>query len=115
MKIDTIIKKILRKTRCNSEIRDINYDELMDLLRNDNNVVLIDVRSPQEFAEGRLKKAINIPWYDIAKKVSTIILNNDMNVIVYCQSGERSKKACTVLCKLGYVNVYNLKGGLNNI
>lgn len=110
-----IIRKILKRTRVMCTIKDINYEKLRELLKNECNVILIDARSPQEFLEGRIEGSINVPWYDISKRASLLFPNKNSHIIVYCQSGERSKKACKVLEKLGYVNLYDLIGGLDNI
>ncbi|MCI8519766.1 MAG: rhodanese-like domain-containing protein [Clostridia bacterium] len=75
----------------------------------------MDVRSPQEFAENRINGAINIPDYEILRKAKYTLPNRDGLIILYCQSGDRSRKAYFLLERLGYTNLYNLKGGLDNI
>lgn len=75
----------------------------------------MDVRSPQEFAENRINGAINIPDYEILRKAKYMLPNRDGLIILYCQSGDRSRKAYFLLERLGYTNLYNLKGGLDNI
>lgn len=97
------------------EIRNINYEGLCNILKNNVNVVLIDTRSPQEYAENRINNAINIPEYDIARNAELMLPNRSALIILYCQSGDRSKKAYRILEKMGYTNLYNLRGGLNNI
>lgn len=76
--------------------------------------MLIDVRSPQEFREGHLDGAISIPEYDIKKEIEKIVLDKNKNIVVYCSSGGRSKKAQKTLNKLGYQNVYNVYNGFIN-
>ena len=80
------------------------------MIKSEVNLVLIDTRSPQEFAENRINGAINIPDYEILKKARYLLPNKDTLIILYCQSGDRSKKAYLYLEKLGYTNIYNLKG-----
>lgn len=77
--------------------------------------IILDVRSRREFKEYHLKGAINIPLPDIKKNIETYIFSKNKKIIVYCQSGIRSKKAVMMMEKLGYTHVYNLKGGLENI
>lgn len=115
MKIERIINKFLKRTIDKKAIKEIDYNELKKLLKENTGILLIDVRSPQEFSEGRINSAINIPLYDISKKANVVLKNKEENIIVYCQSGNRSKEACKILLKLGYSNLYNLKGGLNSI
>lgn len=115
MKIRKIVNKIKRKTRNMRYTKEISYENLKKVIRNNSDTIIVDVRSPQEFAENRINSSINIPLYDIERKVASYLINKNATIIVYCQSGVRSKKACTILEKLGYTNVYNLTGGLNNI
>lgn len=105
------IRKILYR---NIENNEISYKKMIEMMKN-SNIYLIDVRSSQEFDEGHLNGAINIPIYNIEKDIEKIIKNKKEIIIIYCSSGYRSKKAKEILEKLGFENVYNLKDGLNKI
>lgn len=74
---------------------------------------IIDVRTKKEYQEGHLNGAINIPLSDIKGKIKD--MNIDKKILLYCQSGIRSKKALKILKDLGYNDIYHLKGGLENI
>ena len=119
MKIENVINKFINKLKRKNELRgirnykNIDYTELKQFLKTTNTTV-IDVRSPQEFAEERIDFAINIPLYDLEKYAKNILNDKASNIVVYCQSGSRSKKACEILVHLGYENVYNLMGGINS-
>ena len=76
-------------------------------------ITIIDVRSTQEFQEGHIDGAISIPEYEIKKDIIDRI-SPEEEIIVYCSSGQRSKKAKQKLEKLGYKKVYNLYNGLEN-
>ena len=120
MKLERTIKKILTKlkkkaTREVSKVRRINYEELMDIVKENSNAIIVDVRSPQEYNENRIKFAINIPVYEIESEAYSIIPDKEKTIILYCQSGIRSEKAYKILEKMGYTNLYNLEGGLDNI
>lgn len=80
-----------------------------------NQYYVIDVRTRTEYKEGHLDRSVNIPLKDIKRKIETIQPNKEKKILIYCQSGIRSKKAIKILEKLGYQNLYNLKGGLENI
>ena len=82
---------------------------------NVNEYIIVDVRSRREFKEGHLNGAINIPLHEINKKVTEQLVNKSDKVLVYCQYGIRSKKAVEIFEDLGYTQIYNLKGGLENI
>ena len=91
---------------------DINLDELK--LKQNQGAVIVDVRSSQEYLEGHLAGAINIPYYEINRNVYNIIKNRNKEIVVYCQEGVRSKQAFKILRKLKYEKVFNLYGGIEN-
>jgi len=106
------IYKIFKNCR-NSQ--DINIGELKNLLRVNKDLILLDVRSPQEYREGHLNGATNIPLYELEICCDCKLRDKEKTIIVYCQSGIRSKKAIRILNKNGYRNLYHLKGGLDAI
>lgn len=94
--------------------KDISYEELKKIIKN-KEIYLIDVRSGQEYEEGHLDGALNIPLYNIEKDIEKNIENKENIIILYCSSGSRSKKAKEILERLGYSEVYNLKEGIDKI
>lgn len=98
MKIKKLINKIVKRTRCAKSIKEITFDELRKIIKD--NIYIVDVRSPQEYAENRINFAINIPLYEIEKKAYRFLPNRNAKIVLYCQSGARSKKACVVMQKL---------------
>ena len=106
-----ITRMIKNKKRICSQEMDINFEILQQMKKE--GVILIDVRSIQEYNEGHLPGAIQLADYEIQTKYQAILPNKDVKIIVYCQNGGRSKKAYKKLKKLGYQNVYNLCGGLD--
>ncbi len=101
-----------RKKDRNIDEYDIDEKELDSILSK--GAILVDVRSPQEYEEGHMEGAILLPEYDIRKKAKTLLPNKNMNIIVYCSSGTRSKKAQEELQEMGYTKVYNLYNGFQN-
>ena len=75
--------------------------------------ILVDVRSRQEYQEGHLAGAINIPEYEIIRRVEKEITKKNQLIVIYCQYGGRSRNVYIMMRKLGYTNVYNLYGGLD--
>ncbi|WP_319381733.1 rhodanese-like domain-containing protein [Thiomicrorhabdus sp.] len=71
------------------------------------NAQLVDVRTPEEFADHKLPGAINIPLQDI-DRVGESILDKDLPVIVFCRSGQRSHMAMQILLSQSFDEVYNL-------
>lgn len=81
-------------------------------LQEDENAVILDVRTPQEYEEGHLPNAVNIDIYRGQGFLDEIRkLNTSKNYYVYCKSGGRSAQACSVMKQLGFENTYNLLGG----
>jgi rhodanese-related sulfurtransferase len=77
------------------------------------NAIIIDVRTADEFAEIRIPNAINI---DIFKGQGFIYqideLDKNKSYFVYCRSGARSENACNIMQQLGFEKAYNLVGGI---
>lgn len=72
--------------------------------------VVIDVRTPQEYAAGHIDGAININHSDIAQEISKANVAKDDKVILYCRSGNRSGIAQETLKKMGFTRVENYGG-----
>lgn len=86
--------------------KELSYKEIMET----EEYIIIDVRTKEEYEEGHIANAINVPYDEID---STIDITKDTVIFVYCKSGNRSTKAYNALKKLGY-EVYNL-GAYDNI
>jgi rhodanese-related sulfurtransferase len=77
--------------------------------------LIIDVRTPEEFASGHIDGAINIPYDQIEAKLPGLKkVEKEDNILVYCRSGRRSETAKETLNKLGYKNVQN-GGGMADL
>lgn len=72
--------------------------------------IWIDVRTPEEFKEGHLKDAINIPVNQIGARIGSVSPDKSAPVNLYCRSGRRSEAALQELKKMGYTNVTNHGG-----
>ncbi len=77
-------------------------------------VVLLDVRTPAETAQGKIDGAmeINISSPDFASKIAE--LDKDKTYLVYCRSGARSARACNMMADAGFGKLYNLSTGFMN-
>lgn len=71
-------------------------------------VLLIDVRSPEEFAAGHLEGAINIPHDQVAEQIARFTQDKNAEIQLYCRSGRRSGVALETLQSMGYQNLSNL-------
>lgn len=90
---------------CNSEKNNVmtSNNELKNIIL-ENNYIILDVRTKEEYQEGHLKNAINIPYDEIDEDTK---LDKNKSILVYCKSGNRSGIAKGVLLDLGY-KVYDL-------
>ena len=70
--------------------------------------ILVDVRTPEEYADGHIPTAVNIPLAEIGEKPPTE--DKSALIVVYCRSGARSTSAKRTLDQLGYTNVVNFRG-----
>jgi len=81
-------------------------------LTNQDAAKLIDLRSPNEFADGHITGSINIPYADIEDRLHEIKLQEGKSLVLICDSGSQSSNAGEVLNKLGYQNTVILSGGI---
>lgn len=74
--------------------------------------LILDVRTPEEFAQGRLKNATLLNFYAPDFKTQLEQMNRHQPTILYCRSGNRSGKALEIMRELGFKNVYEVRGGI---
>ncbi|MBK7097362.1 MAG: rhodanese-like domain-containing protein [Sphingobacteriales bacterium] len=96
-------------------IIDIEADELMMDLPYDENLVVIDVRKPLEFAQGHLKQSVNIPLNDLADPAKVAAIEERDNVYLHCGGGSSSFVAASYLKKQGVHNLHVIIGGWRKI
>ena len=87
--------------------------EAIALMDSEDGYVILDVRTPEEFAERHIEGAILIPDYEIGEKAESILTDKEQLILVYCRSGRRSKNAANELATLGYTNIKEF-GGIND-
>ncbi len=83
------------------------------LMDSEDGYIILDVRTPEEFAAGHIAGAILIPDYEIGEKAESILTDKEQLILVYCRSGRRSKNAANELATLGYTNIKEF-GGIND-
>ena len=93
--------------------KNINNEELENIIKNNKNALILDVRTVGEFRGGHIPNAKNIPIQELNSQLSNLNASKDDNIIVYCASGGRSSSAANILSKNGFSKVYNL-GGIGN-
>ena len=103
---------------CNGGDRKNVYEQITPaeakaLMDSEDGYIILDVRTPEEFAERHIEGAILIPDYEIGEKAESILTDKDQLILVYCRSGRRSKNAANELATLGYTNIKEF-GGIND-
>ena len=79
----------------------------------DRALVVLDVRTPAEYAEGHVPGAINIPNGELAGRVAELSDAKGRDIVVYCRSGVRAAQALDVLDKAGFKRLFHLQGDYN--
>ena len=93
--------------------RQINMDEAITMIEEESSYIILDVRTPEEFADKHIPGAINIPNETISTEEIPELPDKDQLILVYCRSGNRSKQASEKLAALGYTNIVEF-GGIND-
>lgn len=93
-------------------VPNVNATEAVALI-NRNHALVVDVRDAAEFASGHIVDAKHIPLEQLADRLKELAKYKDKPLLVNCQRGARSAKACDILRKAEFKQVHNLQGGLN--
>jgi len=91
-------------------IKEIDAQQLAERMQQPDDILVLDIRSDMEVAQGCLPHAQHLPMHLIPLKIQD--LPKDKEVILYCRSGSRSYHACSYLAQQGYNNAVNLRGGI---
>lgn len=90
----------------------VSYEELQQKLTDKAPIVLLDVRTQEEFNNGHIPGALLLPYDEIDPKAAQLLPEKEKEIIIYCRSGRRSAIAKDSLEALGYTNVKDF-GGMN--
>lgn len=91
-------------------INEIDSESLHGRIASGEDVLLVDIRTPAEIAQGAIPDAMQLPMHLIPIRISE--LPKDRDVVLYCRSGARSYQACAFMMQQGYDRVLNLRGGI---
>ena len=93
--------------------RQISMEEAMEIMEENTDYLILDVRTQAEFDAGHIPGSICIPNETISDSVTEQLPDPDQMILVYCRSGNRSKQASQKLAELGYTNILEF-GGINS-
>ena len=91
-------------------IRYVSMDEIVEIMEQNEDYIILDVRTHEEYAVGHIPNAICIPNETIDKDVINELPDKNQLILIYCRSGNRSKQATEKLKKLGYTNLVEFGG-----
>ena len=88
----------------------ITAEQAKEIMDSQEDYIILDVRTQDEFDESRIPGAILIPHDEITEKAEDLLTDKDQLILVYCRSGRRSKLAAEALVELGYTNIKEFGG-----
>lgn len=98
---------------CGYSAPEIGGTELLQQLQNPNGMLLVlDVRTPQEYAAGHVPGAKNIPVGTLSERLGELRSHDNAEIVVYCESGRRAGRAAAMLKDNGFLDIRHLKGDM---
>ena len=97
--------------RNDPEYGDVSIEEAIELMEENFELVILDVRTVSEYDEGHILGAINIPVEELETRTGE--LNEDDEILVYCRTGNRSTTAIDILEDAGFTKLYHMNEGIN--
>ena len=88
----------------------ITAEEAKQIMDSEEGYIILDVRTQEEYDQGHIPGAILIPNTEIEARAEKELPDKDQLILVYCRSGNRSKKAAEILVELGYTNIKEFGG-----
>ena len=93
--------------------RQVSTDEAINIMKEEKDYIILDVRTPEEFKSKHIPGAINIPNETIGTEEVPELPDKEQLILIYCRSGNRSKQAAEKLAAQGYTNIVEF-GGIND-
>lgn len=97
-------------TALSANVVDISQQALINADKNE--LMIVDVRTPEEFQQGHIPGAINVPLSEIIADPTSLSASKGKPIVLYCRSGYRAGKAAEALHKDGYQNLRHLEGDM---
>ena len=97
----------------NNNYQQISMKEAVSIMETEDNYIILDVRTKEEYQEKHIPGAVNLPNETIGTEDIPELPAKEQLILVYCRSGNRSKQAAKKLAALGYTNIIEI-GGIND-
>ena len=92
------------------DVKNISTKQAKELIDNEKDIFILDVRTKEEYSESHIKGSNLIPLHELEQNINKI--PKDRKVVVHCASGKRSAQACEILRNKGLKGLYNVEGGI---
>lgn len=96
-----------------AQAKDINQEQLQQLMKSNQQLVILDVRTADEFAKGHIPNAINISHDELKSRLLELNTAKDKQIVIYCRSGRRAEVARELLNEQGFTHLDHLSGDFN--
>jgi len=96
-----------------AEYHQVSAEEAKKMLDANRNIILLDVRSEEEYKAKHIPGATLLPLPEIESKAANVLPDKNAVILVYCRSGVRSRNASNQLVSMGYSQVYDIAGGIS--
>jgi rhodanese-related sulfurtransferase len=96
----------------NKKVKNLKVEEAYELIKNNKDLIILDVRTNKEYLGGHIAKAKSIPLNQLDARIEELEKYKDRPLLVYCASGTRSSYAIKRLLSHKFTNIYHIKRGL---
>lgn len=109
--LTTIVASLVGCSKSQSDdYEKVSATQAKEMMDENSEVTILDVRTQEEFNEGHIEGATLIPLDQISSTAESTLTDKSATILVYCRSGRRSAEAAKELSKLGYTNIYDFGG-----
>ena len=106
-----VLKLLFKNNRVKFKV--ISPQEAHKMMKGSDNYILLDVRTPSEYAQVRIDGAKLIPVDELGKRASVELPDKHIPVLIYCHSGMRAERAAETLANMGYTEIFSFGGIMN--
>ena len=99
-----------KKIENDNTIKHVSMDDIVQIMNENTDYIILDVRTISEYNQGHIPNAICIPNETINEDIINELTNKNQMILIYCRSGRRSKEAAEKLKQLGYTNLIEFGG-----
>ena len=98
---------------CGNDYKHINHEEAKQIIKSESNIILLDVRTQEEYDKKHIPGALLLPIADIKEGKFGKLPDKNQKILIYCWTGRRAEDSAKILVENGYTNVYEFGGIIN--